>query len=76
MSKTKTIDVVYEHGVFKPLAQVELEEGERVTIRVEETRVRKLGFEPIKLRKKITVEKLKAQSIASQNRLHPLSPAG
>ena len=60
MSKPKTIDVVYEHGVFKPLAQVvELEEGERVTIRVEEPRVRKLGFEPIKLTQKITVEKLK-----------------
>jgi predicted DNA-binding antitoxin AbrB/MazE fold protein len=59
MSKPKSIDVVYEDGVFKPLAQVELEEGKRVTIRVEATRVRRLGFEPIKLTQKITVEKLK-----------------
>jgi len=30
MSKPKPIDVVCEHGVFKPLTQVELEEGESI----------------------------------------------
>ena len=30
----KTIEVVYEKGVFKPLEPVEMEEGETITIRV------------------------------------------
>ena len=30
----KTIEVVYEKGVFKPLEKVELEEGERMRIEV------------------------------------------
>ena len=30
----KTIEVVYEKGVFKPLEPVELKEGETITIRV------------------------------------------
>lgn len=30
----KTIEVVYEKGVFKPLEKVELKEGEMITIRV------------------------------------------
>ena len=28
----KTIEVVYEKGVFKPLEQVELEEGEKIKV--------------------------------------------
>ena len=31
----KTIEVVYEEGVFKPLESVELEEGERTKITIE-----------------------------------------
>ena len=31
----KTIEVVYEEGVFKPLEPVELEEGERTKITIE-----------------------------------------
>lgn len=30
----KTIEVVYEDGVFKPLEPVEMEEGERMTVEV------------------------------------------
>ncbi len=32
----KTIEVVYENGVLKPLEPVELEEGEKMEIRMEE----------------------------------------
>jgi len=31
----KTIEVVYEKGVFKPLEKVELEEGEKMEILIE-----------------------------------------
>jgi len=31
---TKTIEVVYEDGVFKPLEPVKIREGELITIRV------------------------------------------
>ena len=34
----KTIEVVYEGGVFKPLKPVELIEGERMKIKIEERR--------------------------------------
>jgi len=36
---TKTIEVVYENGVFKPLEKVELKEGEemRIKIKIKET---------------------------------------
>jgi predicted DNA-binding antitoxin AbrB/MazE fold protein len=34
MTKTKTVDVVYEDGVFKPLEKVELELGKEITIKV------------------------------------------
>ncbi len=33
---TKVIEAVYEDGVFKPLEKVELKDGERVRIRIEE----------------------------------------
>jgi predicted DNA-binding antitoxin AbrB/MazE fold protein len=32
----RTIEVVYEKGVFKPLEKVELKEGEKMEIRLEE----------------------------------------
>jgi predicted DNA-binding antitoxin AbrB/MazE fold protein len=34
----KTIEVVYEKGVFKPLEKVELEEGGRVKVTIERER--------------------------------------
>jgi len=54
----KTIEVVYEEGVFKPLEPVELEEGEHVKIRMEEKKRRKIDFEPIKLKNKISIGKI------------------
>lgn len=35
---TKTIEVVYENGVFKPLERVALREGERMKVTIEEKR--------------------------------------
>jgi predicted DNA-binding antitoxin AbrB/MazE fold protein len=54
----KTIEVVYEKGVFKPLEPVELEEGEHVKIRMEEKKRRKIDFEPIKLKNRISIKKI------------------
>lgn len=54
-SMSEVIECVYESGVFKPLGKVaELVDGERVKIRIE----RKLDFEPIKLKKRITIERV------------------
>ncbi len=33
----KTIEAIYENGVFKPLEKVDLREGERVRLRVEKS---------------------------------------
>ena len=54
----KTIEVVYEKGVFKPLEPVEMEEGEKMKIRMEEEKRREIDFEPIKLKNKISIEKI------------------
>jgi len=54
----KTIEVVYEKGVFKPLEHVELEEGEKMKIRMGEKKRREIDFEPIKLKNKISIEKI------------------
>ncbi len=35
----KIIEAVYENGVFKPLQKVDLKEGERVKLKVEEMSV-------------------------------------
>jgi len=59
MTKPKTIEVVYEDGVFKPLEPVELKEREHVKIRMEEKKRREIDFEPIKLKNKISIEKIK-----------------
>jgi len=39
MTKTKTIEVVYEDGVFKPLEKVELEEGEKARIEIKREKI-------------------------------------
>jgi predicted DNA-binding antitoxin AbrB/MazE fold protein len=52
----KTIEVVYEKGVLKPLESVELREGEHVKIKREEKKRRELDFEPIKLQNKISIK--------------------
>ncbi|RLI89527.1 MAG: antitoxin [Archaeoglobales archaeon] len=51
----KVIEVIYEDGVFKPLEKVDLREGEKVKIRIE----KKIDFEPIRLKKKVSIEKIK-----------------
>ena len=35
----KTIEAVYENGVFKPLQKVDLKEGEKVRLKIEEINV-------------------------------------
>ncbi len=54
----KTIEVVYEKGVLRPLESVELLEGEHVKIKLEEKKKRELDFEPIKLQNKISIKKI------------------
>jgi len=39
MVKTKTIEVVYEDGVFKPLEKAELEEGEKARIEIKREKI-------------------------------------
>jgi predicted DNA-binding antitoxin AbrB/MazE fold protein len=36
---SKTIEVVYEKGIFKPLEPVELKEGEKVNISIEDEKI-------------------------------------
>ena len=55
----ETIEVVYEKGVFKPLEKVELVEGVRTRIKIEGEKRRKIDFEPVKLREKVSIEKIK-----------------
>ena len=38
----KVIEVVYENGVFKPLGNVDLKEGERLKVEIKESLVNKL----------------------------------
>jgi len=54
----KVMEVVYEDGVFKPLEKVEMKEGERVKIRIEEKKKSEIDFEPIKLKNKVSIEKI------------------
>ncbi|MDI9642570.1 MAG: antitoxin family protein, partial [Archaeoglobales archaeon] len=35
----KIIEAIYEDGVFKPLEKIELKEGERVTIKIDDMRI-------------------------------------
>ncbi|MFZ2197679.1 MAG: antitoxin family protein, partial [Thermodesulfovibrionales bacterium] len=52
---TEVFECIYEGGVFKPLVKViEVKEGERVKVRIE----KKIDFEPIKLKKRITIDKI------------------
>ena len=51
----KTIEVVYEKSVFKPLEKVELVEGER-TRRIEGEK-RRIIDEPVKLKNKVLIVK-------------------
>lgn len=51
----EVVECIYESGVFKPLGKVvELKEGEKVKVRIE----KKIEFEPIRLKKSITIERI------------------
>ena len=54
----KTIEVVYKNGVLKPLEPVELEEGAKMEIRLEEKKKREIDFEPIKLKHKVSIKRI------------------
>lgn len=52
---SEVLECVYEKGVFKPLGKViEIREGEKVKVRIE----KKIEFEPIKLKKRVTIERI------------------
>jgi len=54
----KVIEVVYENGVFKPLEKVELKEGVRVRIRIEDIEDLLKGFCGL-MESKVTLEDIK-----------------
>ncbi|MDW7990453.1 MAG: antitoxin family protein [Archaeoglobaceae archaeon] len=58
----KIIEAIYENGVFKPLEKVELKEGERVKIKIEDRIQRRKIFlenlKPIKV-ESISIGELK-----------------
>ena len=47
---------IYENGVFKPLEKIDLREGERVRLKINK---RMLNFEPIELRKPLSLGDIK-----------------
>jgi predicted DNA-binding antitoxin AbrB/MazE fold protein len=60
----KTIEVVYEKGVFKPLEPVELEEGEEIKIKIKEIVDRgKKAREILDKLKKFTPVRLKPEKL-------------
>ena len=56
----KTIEVVYEDGVFKPLEPVEMEEGTKVKVEIKDTSLLKKRLQKYKgiLKVKISSEEL------------------
>jgi len=71
----KIIEAVYENGVFKPLGNIELKEGEKVRIRIESSRKEKrLRFlkelNPIKLEKRVTVEDIEKLRLEKYECVH------
>ena len=58
MIGTRTIEVVYEKGVFKPLEKVELKKGEKMEIQLEEKKKREIDFEPIKRKHKVSIKRI------------------
>jgi predicted DNA-binding antitoxin AbrB/MazE fold protein len=50
----KAIECIYEDNVLKPVGKIQLREGERIRVTIE----KKLSFEPIRLKKKITSDRI------------------
>ena len=48
------IECIFENNVLKPLEQVPLKEGERIQILIK----RKLSFDPLKLKEKVSLTKI------------------
>ncbi|MEM4945848.1 MAG: antitoxin family protein [Archaeoglobaceae archaeon] len=64
----KIIEAIYENGVFKPLEKVDLKNGERVTIKIDDVRIRRLEFiknwRTIDLGRRVTQEEIKRLKVA------------
>ena len=52
----KAIECIYEDNVLKPISKIQLREGERIRVTIE----KKLNFEPIQLKMKLTSERISA----------------
>jgi predicted DNA-binding antitoxin AbrB/MazE fold protein len=54
MCMSRVIECIFENNVLKPLEKVPLKEGERIQILIK----RKLSFEPLKLKEKVSITKI------------------
>ena len=52
----RAIECIYEDNVLKPVGKIQLKEGERIRVTIE----KKLSFEPIRLKKKVTSDRINA----------------
>jgi predicted DNA-binding antitoxin AbrB/MazE fold protein len=52
----KAIECIYEDNVLKPVGKIQLREGERIRVTIE----KKLSFDPIQLKKKLTSDRIRA----------------
>ena len=52
----RAIECIYEDNVLKPVGKIQLKEGERIRVTIE----KKLSFEPIRLKKKVTSDRISA----------------
>jgi predicted DNA-binding antitoxin AbrB/MazE fold protein len=51
---SRIIECIFENNVLKPLEKVPLKEGERIQILIK----RKLSFDPLKLKEKVSLAKI------------------
>jgi len=59
----RAIECIYEDNVLKPVGKIQLKEGERIRVTIE----KKLSFEPIRLKKKVTSDRISALKDESWN---------
>ena len=59
----KIIEAIYENGVFKPLQKVDLKDGEKVRLKIEDRKTKREEFlrnwKPIRLERKLTLEEIR-----------------
>lgn len=53
---SRAIECIYENNVLKPVGKIHLKEGERIRVTIE----KKLSFEPIRLKKKVSSDRINA----------------